>query len=206
MHYLNKLPSYIYGRDAAPDQKVWTEPAIRSHGCYCAAKAESRFFQMANGEFMPRVVATAPERLYLVIGTDADSDTNFDELEVTWCTDKIDENSIAYVRADIALQSRGEPVAEVVEDLGGCGHNHGARVRWLHTSLPVGSFVYITRTLPADPAGLTDDEVDYLLSTPIPGGSHARDWFVPHEREKGLANVRDVVRRMFAATQAKEPQ
>lgn len=46
---------------------------------------------------------------------------------------------------------------------------------------------------------MTDYEVDKLLSTTIPGGSQARDWFLPHDTEQGLKNVRDVVRRMFAA-------
>lgn len=41
--------------------------------------------------------------------------------------------------------------------------------------------------------------IDKALSAPIPGGSNARDWFLPHDTERGLENVRDVVRRMFAA-------
>ncbi len=44
---------------------------------------------------------------------------------------------------------------------------------------------------------LTNDEIDYLLSTPIPGGSQARDWFLPHDHPRGLENVRDVVQRMI---------
>lgn len=49
---------------------------------------------------------TAPERIYLVIGEDCPQDITFRELcsrlddGVTWCEDKIDENSIGYVRAD----------------------------------------------------------------------------------------------------------
>lgn len=46
---------------------------------------------------------------------------------------------------------------------------------------------------------LSDGEIDRLLSTPIPGGSAARDWFLPHDTEQGLANVRTVVRLMLAA-------
>ena len=49
------------------------------------------------------------------------------------------------------------------------------------------------------PKELTDNEVDRMLSARIPGGSSARDWFLPHELPKGLANVRDVVRAMLAA-------
>lgn len=39
--------------------------------------------------------------------------------------------------------------------------------------------------------------IDKLLSTRIPGGSEARDWFLPHEQERGLENVREVVRLMI---------
>ena len=47
-------------------------------------------------------------------------------------------------------------------------------------------------------APLSDAEIDRVLGTHIPGGSHARDWFLPHELPKGKENVRDVVRRMIA--------
>jgi hypothetical protein len=56
---------------------------------------------------MPRVVKTAPESIYLVIGEDCPEDEDFGNLvdhEVTWCADKIDSNSIKYVRADLASQ------------------------------------------------------------------------------------------------------
>lgn len=53
--------------------------------------------------------------------------------------------------------------------------------------------------LPAsDKVLLTDDVVDRILRTHIPGGSQARDWFLQHESELGEANVRDVVRAMIA--------
>ena len=45
---------------------------------------------------------------------------------------------------------------------------------------------------------MTNEQIDRLLSTRIPGGSEARDWFLPHETERGLDNVRDVVRRIVA--------
>ena len=48
---------------------------------------------------------------------------------------------------------------------------------------------------------MTDEDVDKLLSVQVPGGSSARDWFLPHETEKGLENVRNVVRLMVAAAQ-----
>jgi hypothetical protein len=44
---------------------------------------------------------------------------------------------------------------------------------------------------------MTDAEIDKVLSTAIPGGSAARDWFLPHDTERGLENVRNVVRRML---------
>lgn len=44
---------------------------------------------------------------------------------------------------------------------------------------------------------ITDAEIDSLLSTHIPGGSGARDWFLPHESEKALDNVRAAVRLMI---------
>jgi hypothetical protein len=46
---------------------------------------------------------------------------------------------------------------------------------------------------------LTDEQVDRMLSAVIPGGSAARDWFLPHEHQRGLENVRGVVRAMYAA-------
>jgi len=51
----------------------------------------------------PNIVATAPERIYLVIGEDVNKSTDFADLGgegITWCEDKIDGNSIEYVRAD----------------------------------------------------------------------------------------------------------
>ena len=44
---------------------------------------------------------------------------------------------------------------------------------------------------------LTDEQIDRALSTVIPGGSQARDWFLPHESDRGLQNVRQVVRLMI---------
>lgn len=44
---------------------------------------------------------------------------------------------------------------------------------------------------------MTDAEIDKVLGTAIPGGSAARDWFMPHDTKQGLQNVRNVVRRML---------
>ena len=46
---------------------------------------------------------------------------------------------------------------------------------------------------------LSDGLVDRMLGAIVPGGSQARDWFLPHETERGLANVRDTVRCMVEA-------
>lgn len=54
------------------------------------------------------------------------------------------------------------------------------------------------------PGALTDEQCDFLLGTQIPGGSQARAWFLPHEQPKGLANVRDVVRRLVAAATCRQ--
>lgn len=43
----------------------------------------------------------------------------------------------------------------------------------------------------------TDEQVDSILAAVVPGGSQARDWFLPHDTDKGLANVRQVVRLML---------
>ena len=56
-----------------------------------------------------------------------------------------------------------------------------------------------SRASPASVPELTDAQIDRLLSVRVPGGSEARDWFLPHENDKGLANVRQVVRLILAA-------
>lgn len=48
-------------------------------------------------------------------------------------------------------------------------------------------------------SALTDEQVDRILSTQIPGGSSARDWFLPFRDEKGLNNIRCTARRMLDA-------
>lgn len=63
------------------------------------------------------------------------------------------------------------------------------------------------RAAPQAAGAVTEEQIDRALSTPIPGGSLARDWFLPHDHPKGIANVRDVVRRMIdAARSAIAPQ
>jgi len=65
----------------------------------------------------PNIVATAPERIYLVIGEDVDKSTDFADLcgeGITWCEDKIDGNSIEYVRAD----KNAEPIGYIYSNNG----------------------------------------------------------------------------------------
>lgn len=54
----------------------------------------------------------------------------------------------------------------------------------------------------APPREWTDDQIDAILSTPIPGGSSARMWFLPHETPRALENVRTVVRLMLQRARA----
>ena len=46
---------------------------------------------------------------------------------------------------------------------------------------------------------MTNEEVDRILSARVPGGSEVRDWFLPHETDRGLENVRNIV-RLIAST------
>lgn len=53
------------------------------------------------------------------------------------------------------------------------------------------------RIIPAEP---TAEQIERGLKAPIPGGSQAWHWFLPHDTTpQGAANVRDVLRRMFLA-------
>ncbi len=55
---------------------------------------------MTDDETVVPKVTGAPERIYINVG-DIDEDCDFAELyELLWCTDKIDDADIAYVRAD----------------------------------------------------------------------------------------------------------
>ena len=46
---------------------------------------------------------------------------------------------------------------------------------------------------------MTNEEVDRILSARVPGWSEVRDWFLPHETDRGLENVRNIV-RLIAST------
>lgn len=60
----------------------------------------------AQGE---RIVQTAPERIYLIVGAECPRDVDFSELtEVSWCENDIDDG-IEYVRADKARAALAQP-------------------------------------------------------------------------------------------------
>jgi ribosomal protein L37AE/L43A len=64
---------------------------------------------LAPGEdgALPNVVSTAPEKVWLIIGEDCPSEVRFTDLfGVTWSEDKIDDNSIGYVREDLAARAQ----------------------------------------------------------------------------------------------------
>lgn len=58
--------------------------------------------EQAEGAQGERIIQTAPERIYLIVGTECPRDVDFSELtEVSWCENDIDDG-IEYVRADKA--------------------------------------------------------------------------------------------------------
>lgn len=55
---------------------------------------------------------------------------------------------------------------------------------------------------PAVPEGCvvpSEADIDRALMARIPGGSNARDWFLPHDSERAKQNIRDVVKAMLSA-------
>ena len=55
-----------------------------------------------------KLPAGMPERIYLQLGNeDIEPSAKFSDYgDVTWCADKIDENDVEYVRADIVRAER----------------------------------------------------------------------------------------------------
>ncbi|XAI95230.1 hypothetical protein [Leptolyngbya phage Lbo-JY16] len=69
----------------------------------------------AAGSAVDRVVATAPERIYLIIGDDCPRDADFSELgEVAWCEEEA-EQGIEYVRAALSAQQSSPERVSVPE-------------------------------------------------------------------------------------------
>jgi hypothetical protein len=61
-----------------------------------------------------------PEKIYLQIGEEADIDDNLDFNElvgVSWCSDKIEESDVEFVRSDIAEQMAKDATRDFVENL-----------------------------------------------------------------------------------------
>lgn len=82
-----------------------------------------------------------------------------------------------------------------------CSDGDIASMARLHAYIEDGLLAVVRPVAPAPAQPLTVEQIDKALNAYIPGGSSARDWFLPHDTEKGKANVRDVVQRMFAAAQ-----
>lgn len=71
----------------------------------------------AAGLAVDRVVATAPERIYLIIGDDCPRDADFSELgEVAWCEEEA-EQGIEYVRAALSAQQSAPERVSVPREL-----------------------------------------------------------------------------------------
>jgi hypothetical protein len=77
--------------------------------CEEIAASVQKHTEQAEGAQGERVVQTAPERIYLIVGADCPRDADFSELaEVTWCEDDLDDG-IEYVRADKARADLAQP-------------------------------------------------------------------------------------------------
>ncbi len=73
------------------------------------SKELNQNLEQAEGAQGERVVQTAPERIYLIVGADCPRDADFSELaEVAWCEDDLDDG-IEYVRADKAHAALAQP-------------------------------------------------------------------------------------------------
>lgn len=86
------------------------EPVQRADSLLITDKqALNKYPGQAEGAQGERVVQTAPERIYLIVGADCPRDADFSELaEVTWCEDDLDDG-IEYVRADKARAALAHP-------------------------------------------------------------------------------------------------
>lgn len=72
----------------------------------------------------PRVVLTAPKRIYLCLGVECPQDIDFTKLvDVLWCEHKIDQSDVEYVRADQVAKVEGhcrlllEALVEVLDKI-----------------------------------------------------------------------------------------
>ena len=81
-----------------------------------------------------------------------------------------------------------EPVT-TVEDR----YNADGKSCHITDDLPAGMKLYADPPVAA-PVRLTDKNIDRALSERVPGGSEVRDWFLPHDTDRGHANILTVVR------------
>lgn len=65
---------------------------------------------------LPKLVRTAPDRIWLQVGEDADCDAAFPGDEATWCRDHIFDSDVEYVRADRAQWPAPRPMSEAPRD------------------------------------------------------------------------------------------
>ena len=72
-------------------------------------------------------------------------------------------------------------------------HNADGKSCHITDDLPAGMPLYAAPPVAA-PVRLTDKNIDRALSERVPGGSEVRDWFLPHDTDRGHANILTVVR------------
>ena len=96
-----------------------------------------------------------------------------------------DTNKALRVRLGSELH---EPVT-TVEDR----YNDDGKSCHITDDLPAGMKLYADPPVAA-PVRLTDKNIDRALSERVPGGSEVRDWFLPHDTDRGHANILTVVR------------
>jgi hypothetical protein len=78
------------------------------------------------------VAKTAPKKIWLVIGEDCPPEADFTDCDgVTWCQDKIDANSISYIRADVAAAQLAAEVAAAVERAAQVAENYPRADGWI---------------------------------------------------------------------------
>lgn len=60
-----------------------------------------------------------PEKIYLQVDCDGETPEDFKELEVSWCSDKIHDTDIEYIRKDIydALEIRFIELGDTIDDI-----------------------------------------------------------------------------------------
>lgn len=91
-------------------------------------------------------------------------------------------------QGEVTVITQHEPVT-TVEDR----YNADGKSCHITDDLPAGMPLYAAPPAAA-PVRLTDENIDRALSERVPGGSEVRDWFLPHDTDRGHANILTVVR------------